>query len=254
MAVLVLSGAGAAGAPLLVFDVEVEVGSVVVVVAVVAVVPLPLRLLVLVLVLLLVLVPVLLLLLLLLLVCKGAPFQAEAPLAGGLMQRTPGAGPCHRHGARLDPVLPGRGVLFALFIREVIGALTPKINLAAGLDELFLGFVPRSALDLPGLAARLRFSTPAQSKEEFIKACGEVNLWRQRANDLADEECKKYTSTLDIADREAGGIATADAQHRRMIEHLARRGQAMLRACGKDQPPVYAALGIIKPPAKGGSA
>ena len=35
----------------------------------------------------------------------------------------------------------GRGVLFALFIREVIGALTPKINLAAGLDELFLGFV-----------------------------------------------------------------------------------------------------------------
>ena len=36
-----------------------------------------------------------------------APFQAEAPLAGGLMQRTPGAGPCHRHGAWLDPVLPG---------------------------------------------------------------------------------------------------------------------------------------------------
>ena len=68
------------------------------------------------------------------------------------------------------------------------------------------------------------------------------------------KSAKKYTSTLDIADREAGGIATADAQHRRMIEHLARRGQAMLRACGKDQPPVYAALGIIKPPAKGGSA
>ena len=93
-----------------------------------------------------------------------------------------------------------------------------------------------------------------KTEEEFIKACGEVNLWRQRANDLADEECKKYTSTLDIADREAGSIATADAQHRRMIEHLARRGQAVLRACGKDQPPVYAALGIIKPPAKGASA
>ena len=80
-----------------------------------------------------------------------------------------------------------------------------------------------------------------KSEEDFVKACGRANLWWRTASDLADYACKRFTATLEVPDITAEAVAKQDTLHRKILDHLACGGKAMLTATAGNQPPVYKA-------------
>ena len=80
-----------------------------------------------------------------------------------------------------------------------------------------------------------------KSEEDFVKACGRANLWWRTASDLADYACKRFTATPEVPDITAEAVAKQDTLHRKILDHLACGGKAMLTATAGNQPPVYKA-------------